>query len=86
MREKIEEKMEEVKKMISEEEEESQREITVALTYDSSPESSLLLPQKASTPAASAVRQSRLSPFSPDKKVRELRVDFNKRLIFFRCL
>ena len=54
--------------MISEDEG-SRRDVAVSLTYDSSPESSLLVPRKSSTPAVSGVRQSRLSPFSPDKKV-----------------
>ena len=68
LKEKIEEKQKELKKMISEDEG-SRRDVAVSLTYDSSPESSLLVPRKSSTPAVSGVWQSRLSPFSPDKKV-----------------
>ena len=53
-----------------EEEEESRKDVAVSLTYNSSPETSVLIPRKSSTPAASSgARQSRLSPFSPDKKV-----------------
>ncbi|CAI7997121.1 E3 SUMO-protein ligase RanBP2, partial [Geodia barretti] len=67
LKEKIEEKQKELKKMMLEDEE-SRRDVAVSLTYDSSPETSLLVPRKSSTPAASGIRQSRLSPFSPDKK------------------
>ena len=54
--------------MISEEED-THRDIAVSLTYDSSPESTPLVPRKSSTPAASASVARHLSPFSPEKKV-----------------
>lgn len=62
----VEEKQEEVKQLLSEEQ--HHQDIAISLHYDSSPESSLPLPQQASTPTSTGPRDKH-TPSSTDKKV-----------------
>ena len=64
---KVEEKQEEVKQLLSEEQ--RRQDIAISLHYDSSPESSSPVPRKASTPSVTGAKEKLLSPLLLEKKV-----------------